>query len=227
MGPDDTPLITYSRDLLLKLFQPTHLVSRPTCKALFAAGLWRPYIGRLYACLRVMWPQTPPPDLSSDPAPPPAQPQPSSSSLRQGLRVATWNIHSMRKKYVAVSDAILSHELDLLVVTESWHQAATDVSVLRSIPLEYTILDRPRPDSSGYGGIIIYHRASLRVKPIALTSAPSTFEALAVSVMSAHGPYTVLAVYRPGSSHPTSAFFEEFTSVLKQFALYNTQIVVL
>src|SRR6218665_2241318 len=31
---------------------------------------------------------------------------------------------------------------------------------------------------------------------------------------------------RPGSSLPTSAFFEEFTSVLKQFALYNTQIVV-
>jgi len=130
-----------------------------------------------------------------------------------------WNIHSMRKKYVVVSDAILSHELDMLVLTELWHQAATDVSVLRSIPPEYSILDRPRSDSSGYGGIIIYHRTSLRVKPIALTSTPATFEALAVSVMSAHGPYMVLAVYRLGSSPHTSAFCEEFMSVLEQFTL--------
>jgi len=127
MGSDDTPLVTYSCDLRLKLFQPTHHVSRPTRKALFAAGLWRPYIGRLYACLHVMWPETPPPDLSSDTAP--AQPRPSSSSLCQGLRVATWNIHSMRKKYIAVSDAILSHELDILVLTGS----------TRSLPVRGTL----------------------------------------------------------------------------------------
>ena len=77
------------------------------------------------------------------------------------------------------------------------------------------------------GGIIVYHRSSLRVKPIVLTSPPTTFEALGVSVTSAHGPYTILAIYRPGSVHPTSTFYEEFAATMEQIALYNTQIVIL
>jgi hypothetical protein len=37
----------------------------------------------------------------------------------------------------------------------------------------------------------------------------------------------VLAIYRPGSAPLSSTFFEEFTTILEQFALYNTQMVVL
>src|SRR6218665_2630532 len=77
------------------------------------------------------------------------------------------------------------------------------------------------------GGIIVYHRSSLRVKPIVLTSPPTTFEALGASVTSAHGPYTVLAIYRLGSVHSKSTFFEEFAATMEQIALYNTQVVIL
>src|SRR6218665_931302 len=43
---------------------------------------------------------------------------------------------------------------------------------------------------------------------------------------SPRGPLTILAVYRPGSSLPSLTFFEEFATMLEQFALYNTQLVI-
>ena len=45
-----------------------------------------------------------------------------------GVWLATWNIHSLGKKYLAVADTILAHNMDLLVVTESWHRSPTDVA---------------------------------------------------------------------------------------------------
>ena len=105
------------------------------------------------------------------------------------FRPSCWNAHSIRKKYIAVAEAITSHDFDLLAVTESWHQTPAEVSVQRSIPPNYFILDR------------------LRVKPIILTSPPTTFKALGASVTSAHGLYTILVIYRPGSIYPTSTFF--------------------
>jgi hypothetical protein len=74
--------------------------------------------------------------------------------------------------------------------------------------------------------LVIFHRDALRTRRIPLASSPSTFEALAVSVTSPRGPLTILAIYRPGSAPPSTAFFSELASLLEQFALYNTQLVI-
>src|SRR6218665_1072351 len=96
-------------------------------------------------------------------------------------------------KHVVVSDAITSCGIDLLVATESWHQSSSDVSVRRSTPPGYSAVDRPRPDGSSYGGIVIFHRSHLFVRRIPLASSQTTFEALAVSVSSPRGLLTILA----------------------------------
>src|SRR6218665_687101 len=49
---------------------------------------------------------------------------------------------------------------------------------------------------------------------------------LAVFVSSPHGLLTILAVYRPGSTSPSLSFFNEFASLLEQFALYNMHLVI-
>ena len=144
--------------------------------------------------------------------------------------MASWNIQSLTSKYVTVSDVISSYNLDLLSLTESWHSSPSDVAVRRSAPPGYSFLDRPRqdpsdPDRRG-GGIVVYHRSSLRVGRIELHSTPKTFEALALSVPFQRGPVTLLTVYRPGSSDPTTAFFSELATMLEQFALYNTQLML-
>ena len=206
----------YSRDLLRSLDTGAHPPLRAVRKILFRFRLWRPSIAR--------------PGTSSCYRPNSSSPSAASPSSSTGLRIATWNIRSLRTKYLAVSDAITAYDLDLLAVTESWHSSPSDVSVRRSTPPGYSLLDCPRSDSSDPdrrgGGIIIYHRDRLRTKKISLRDKPVTFEVLAVSVTSSRGPATVLAIYRPGSTPPTPAFFSELSSLLEQFALHNTQLVV-
>src|SRR6218665_1993024 len=92
----------------------------------------------------------------------------------------------------------------------------------------YSVVGHSRPDglSYMYGGIIIFHRSNLSVRTIPMESPPATFEAPAVSVSSPRGPMTILAVNRPGSLSPSSSFFNEFASLLEQFASYNTQLVI-
>src|SRR6218665_4007367 len=147
----------------------------------------------------------------------------------KGVRVATWNIHPLVKKYLAVADTIFANNIDLLVVTESWHRSLADAAIRRSSPPGFNFIDRPRPgalDDPPGGGLVIYHRDTLSAKRISISSPPTTFEALAVTVSTCRGPLVVLAVYRPGSSQPTRAFFDEFAIILEQFALYNSQIIV-
>ena len=209
----------YSVDLLRSL--NTRLVppSRQTRKTLFRFQLWRPAYLRRHA--------TSSSSCLQQPRQQPRQPPRLSSSIR----VATLNAHSLRKKYVPVSDFIESSELDVMVIVESWHHSSADVAVRRAAPPGFHFLDRPRYDdplaTERGGGIIVYHRDHLKAKKIELVRVPTTFEALAVSLASDRGPTTLLALYRPGSSRPyTTVFYDEFISLMDQFALYNTQLVL-
>lgn len=76
------------------------------------------------------------------------------------------NVGSLWDKYVAISDSIPHNNLDLLAVTESWHQSFLDVfHVLQSAPSGYASLDSPRLDSSGQacpgGGIVLFYKELL------------------------------------------------------------------
>src|SRR6218665_1863609 len=102
----------YSVDLLRSL--NTRLVppSRQTRKTLFRFQLWRPAYLRRHA--------TSSSSCLQQPRQQPRQPPRLSSSIR----AATLNAHSLRKKYVPVSDFIESSELDVMVVVESWPWAS-------------------------------------------------------------------------------------------------------
>src|SRR6218665_2927871 len=215
-----TPTFAYTADVLRSLYDATSHLHRPIRKVLFTLGLWRPsYIQRWGSPAL-----TTQPGHSSSPRPP----IPSSPSRVGGIRFATWNIHSLGNMHVAVDDTVVASNLDILVITESWHRQSTDVALRRSVPSTYSSLDQPRigSDDTIGGGLVIIHRDALRLLRIPLSSSPVTFEVLGASVSSLHGPLTLLAVYRPGSSTVTQAFFDEFTTLLEQFALYNTQIVI-
>src|SRR6218665_2277898 len=217
--------LLYTRASLLSMRDFASRLDRCTRKVLFSSEIWRPKYVRL---TRTLGNDVDPhcPSVSPPPQPPSSLPSVPSSP---GIRLATWNIHSLRNKYHAVA-AVLTDSIDLLVITESWHQSSTDVAVRRSAPPGYSTVDCPRPgcgvDGRWGGGILIVHRDTLRVRGIPLVTTPTTFEAVAVAVSSSRGPLTVLAIYRPGSALPSAAFFSEFALFLEQFALYNTQLVV-
>src|SRR6218665_784743 len=195
----DTPPCSYTPDFIRTLRGNARCPCRATRKLLFLLTLCCPAYARWTA-----------PAPSTKPNPPPTPLCSSQSS--NGLCFATWNVHSLRNKYVTVSDTIISCGIDVFVATESWHQSSSDVAVRRLTPPGYSAVDRPRPDGSSYGGIVIFHRSHLYVRRIPLASSPTTF---AVSVSSPRGPLTILAAYRPGSTSPSSLFFHEFAILLK------------
>src|SRR6218665_2259909 len=124
---------------------------------------------------------------------------------------------------LVVADKILANNIDVLVVCESRYRPSTDVAPCRSSLPGFSFVDCPRPGTQdtdrNWGGLVIYLRATLRTKKIAINSQATTFEALATTVATCRGPLVILAVYRPGSVQPTTAFFDEFAVVLEQFAL--------
>src|SRR6218665_2344835 len=192
-----TPTRQYDSELIRSLIDTTCRMPRCTRKLLFHYGLWRPAYARRR--VKLAEPAVSPSTGLPGPPPPPRI---------EGGRVATWNIHSLSKKYLAVADTILAKNIDLLVVTESWHRSSADVAIRRSSPPGFNFIDRPRPgalDDPPGGGLVFYHRDTRSTKRISLSPPPTTFEALAVTVSTCRGPLVVLAVYRPGSSPPTRA----------------------
>src|SRR6218665_1007406 len=167
---------------------------------------------------------------SSTPSPSPPPTSPSQSVIR----IATLNVWSLRHKYVQVSDLITAAELDIIAVTESWHSTSEDVAVRRAAPPGFSFIDRPRSqvglhetDVNGpRGGIVVYYRSHLTAKKIDIRIVPTTFEAVAISLSTRRGPVTLFAIYRPGSSSPSLAFFHELSAILEQFAMYNSQLVI-
>src|SRR6218665_1133594 len=208
------PLFVYNADLLRSLNVCSSKLRRATRKILFSFGLWRPSRQPQWISKRI----------------PSMLRQPKSTHPNSVIRLATLNVWSLRAKYVPVADIITANDLDVLAVTEYFHSSLDYVAVQRAAPPGFSYLDRPRSDSQDAagrgGGIVVYHKSSLSSKKIELHQTPLTFEALAVSFSSKRGPVTLLAIYRPGSAHPSSAFFEEFSALLEQFAVYDSQLVL-
>src|SRR6218665_3586218 len=71
-----------------------------------------------------------------------------------------------------------------------------------------------------------YYRSHLTAKKINIRIMLTTFEAVAISLSTRRGPVTLLAIYHPGSSSPSSTFFHELSAILEQFAMYDSQLVI-
>ncbi len=235
--------ITYSTDLLRQMWSPDQRPSRMLRKTLFNARIWCPANCRSQRCLPAALSRgassssTQPDDfLDRSPPPassphPPASPRPTSTSV-PGIRAATWNAHSINGKSAYVAHTLQECQLDIFTVTETWHQETDDVPVQRAAPPGYSIRDRPRPPLPDGrlvtgGGIVVFHRSSLRSSVIPLDMELSTFEALCLSIATSHGPITLLSIYRPGSEVPTRQFFDQFSSVLECLITRNSQLLIM
>src|SRR6218665_1740120 len=163
---------------------------------------------------------------SSTPSPSP----PTTSPSQSVIRIAALNVWSLRHKYVQVSDLITAAELDVIAVTESWHSTSEAVVVRRAAPPGFSFIDRPRSEvglhetdvNGPHGGIVVYYRSHLTAKKIDIRIVPTTFEAVAISLSTRRDPVTLLVIYRPGASSPSSTFFHELLAILEQFAMYNS-----
>ena len=104
------------------------------------------------------------------------------------LNIATLNIHSLNKKSLCIFDLVSANDLDLFLLTETWHESASSPSLLASIPQGFSFVEQARPPlhplsslHSSYGGICLLFKSSYSVS---LNSSIkfSSFECLFTSI---------------------------------------------
>ena len=202
------PTCQYGSDLIRSFNDVTLRIQRSTRKLLFLYSLWRPAYTRCR-------------EKPAEPIISPSIGLP--APLLNGVRLATWNIHSLGKKCLAVADTILAYNMDLIVVTESWHRSPTDVAVRHSSPPGFSFVGRPRPGAlddplgSGLSSTIetrsgtkrsASHRIQPHLKPLQSPSRPAgdlwwSWESTSRDLLHQHAPSSMSSPSCWSSSHST------------------------
>jgi len=110
-----------------------------------------------------------------------------------------------------------NRSLDVLGVTETWHRGDDDVSLRTAAPSGYSVVAAARQTGVG-GGVAVYYRSHYRCVNVS-TPPTTTFESVCLQLTSSGCSFVLLTVYRPGSVRPTSAFFDELSSLLEVLVL--------
>jgi hypothetical protein len=138
----------------------------------------------------------------------------------------------MLNKFDDIVQLFRDHQLDLLCLTESWHDP--DSAVLgRLRGAGFNVIDRPRPRTAGadelsvnHGGIVVVAAADVTLSPIAVVDQPTTFELACVRAVLGSFAATVIVVYRPGSMSFQQKFYDELAAILDRFATYQEPIYI-
>ena len=124
-------------------------------------------------------------------------------STERRLNICHINISSIKRKLHYVHDLLVTHNLDVLCVTETWLDASIPDSFLAF--RGYSLVRRDRPGRRG-GGVLMYIRTSISTTHINAI-APATCDLEVASVIlefqrSGLAPWRlpVICVYRPPSS---------------------------
>lgn len=143
----------------------------------------------------------------------------SSNSLKLGL----WNARSMTNKTHAITDLIVEHDLDVLVITESWLSGDSKrdgliLADLRSSLPNYDFTHRPRLSSKG-GGILLLYRSTARCT-LNNNNDFASFELLDVTLnLTPSSAVRLYCIYRPPPSANNNlsngTFLDEFPTLLE------------
>ena len=133
---------------------------------------------------------------------------------------ACLKIRSLLNKFDDVNELIRDRRIDLLCITESWHDA--DSAILgRFRSAGYNVVDRPRPRAAtddlsvNHGGVVVIAGADVALSAIIIDGVqPTSFESLCVHVAVGRFTAIVVVLYRPGSAAVQQKFFDELSTIL-------------
>ena len=152
------------------------------------------------------------------------------------LVLGALNVRSLNNKVDAVRDLFNSRKIDVICLSETWHENSDAVPVRRLRTHGFQVLERARPvsaqaaTSSGdfinHGGLAVVARSGLNLSRVSLPYAPTTFECDCVRLSSSGSSCLLLVLYRPGSDHVTSQFFDDLARILEFLASQSSPLVL-
>ena len=111
------------------------------------------------------------------------------------LIVHLWNANSLRNKTVTLSDHVLSYDVDIMIVVETWLSDDDMVIIGECTPPGYEFLSFPRGSAHYGGGIGILYKKSLNLSSTPSGFASVSFEHCVITIkktQSNSSEYTVL-----------------------------------
>ena len=215
--------ITYTSDQLRQLNSGHYKITRPVRKELFANNIWKPRCNinyfdiisgscksNLIQCHR----------HTSDPQ--------NTPQLKEanGLVYGLLNARSINNKIEEITDTIISNNLDLLAITETWvTESSTNhaiVQILQGLQ-NYSHFSQTRTDRRG-GGICIFYKDNFKVSKNINPAFP-TFELLDVTIKLNSESLRLATFYRPPNSAP-SDFLTEFSTYLETVLTTNSTLLL-
>ena len=125
----------------------------------------------------------------------------SNSKKMKTLKAAVFNARSVNNKTPEINFYLRQHDLDLVMIVESWQDPENSEHVQNLAKLRGNIFDSkqtPRLDMGG-GGILVLHRKGLNVRKIR-TPKVKTFEMMEILVSNKEKKLRFVIIYRPESS---------------------------
>jgi hypothetical protein len=153
-------------------------------------------------------------------------------ATRSTAVIGCLNVRSLLCKFDDVVELCHDRSIDLLCLTETWHD--TDSAVLGRLRCAgFNVIDRPRPRAAdadnmlvNHGGIVIVAAADVTLSPIVIVDQPTTFEMVCVRAVIGCFVAVVVVVYRPGSMSVQQRFFDELAVVLDRFATHQEPVYI-
>ena len=153
-----------------------------------------------------------------------------SRSRSQSVCYGCINIRSVNSKFDDVMQIFRDHQLAVLGLTETWHDADSPVFG-RCRLAGYSVVDHPRVRvrddlSVNHGGVAIVAAPGTSLSPLPIGSPSSTFEAVAAHVTTGQSRAAIVVVYRPGSQPVTAQFFDDLSTLLERLVILRLPLFV-
>lgn len=138
------------------------------------------------------------------------------------IKIELFNTQSLTNKSCLIHSHILDRNIDIMCLTETWHQPGGFFVLNEACPPGYQYLEKARQFGRG-GGLAVLHRSDLKLTPLSLPDL-LTFECLAFRCKPPCS-MTILLIYRPPKQNP--AFISEINELLTSLCATSANIVVL
>ena len=153
------------------------------------------------------------------------------SSVTRNLHVLCINTRSVKNKATSVADLAISHNIDVLALTETWLGSDIDKQVVSQlVPIGYKIHAVSRCKEKRGGGVALMYKAGLQVKSVTTGVKYTHFEHSDYYITSAGVTFRLGVVYRPSPSRKNgfvnAVFFDDWSAYLDGCMLDPHEIVI-
>ena len=155
-----------------------------------------------------------------------------SKCLNSNLNIAFWNARSINNKIICLQDFLLSNNIDILALAETWLTTEdesstnmTNMTIAKILPKGYAMLHIPRSDGRIGGGVGMIFNESVPAKFV-LTSNHKKFkqfECCTVMIQFVSSTLRFSTVYRPQPTPANTLKLKYFWKAWSEFLLQHVE----